>query len=263
MSVFGDPNAIPVLREKTVNHPLRPTEITCADGTKATAFPLTALDHIPISLLTHLCDEFNEEIERGQTYPLAEPLSVEAFTRYWLGDFYGVVLKGSLESFEKRAAEAKPHVPESQTKSSSDAAHLYQAYHSDSEREPSEAVKLLPTSIPESEGGWAEFFLGTFHILPNYPGRSSHICNCGFLTGSKYRGTPLKVGSTMGKLYLDWAPKLGYTYSVFNLVYETNEYSVRIWERLGFDKIGRVPAAGYLKGFDKPVDAILFGKQLV
>lgn len=67
----------------------------------------------------------------------------------------------------------------------------------------------------------------------------------------------------MGEMYLEWAPKLGYTYSVFNLVYETNVASLRIWDALGFKRIGRVKGCGNLKSFpDHFIDAIIFGREL-
>jgi hypothetical protein len=53
-----------------------------------------------------------------------------------------------------------------------------------------------------------------------------------------------------------------YTYSVFNLVYETNVASCRIWDALGFKRIGRVKGCGNLNSYDEPVDAIIYGKEL-
>ncbi|KAK4225438.1 acetyltransferase [Podospora fimiseda] len=108
---------------------------------------------------------------------------------------------------------------------------------------------------------WSKECLGTFYIKPNYPGRSSHICNAGFIVtdASRNRG----VGRLMGETYLEWAPKLGYTYSVFNLVYETNVASCKIWDGLGFKRIGRVKGAGNLKSHpDQLVDAIIYGRDL-
>ena len=103
--------------------------------------------------------------------------------------------------------------------------------------------------------------VGCFYIKPNYPGRSSHICNGGFLVSKRYRG--LGIGKILGKQYVDWAPKLGYKSSVFNLVYETNLASRRIWEGLGFKVIGRIPQCGRLKGKDNLVDAIMYGKDFI
>ena len=53
---------------------------------------------------------------------------------------------------------------------------------------------------------WSKQCLGSFYIKPNYPGRSSHICNGGFLVGDAARRNG--VGRLMGECYLDWAPKL-------------------------------------------------------
>lgn len=54
-----------------------------------------------------------------------------------------------------------------------------------------------------------------------------------------------------------------YTYSVFNLVYETNVASIRIWDALGFKRIGRVKACGNLRSSpDALVDAIIYGRDL-
>lgn len=54
----------------------------------------------------------------------------------------------------------------------------------------------------------------------------------------------------------------GYTYSVFNLVFETNTGSIKIWESLGFKRLGKIKGAGKLKGHANPVDAIIFGRDL-
>ena len=49
---------------------------------------------------------------------------------------------------------------------------------------------------------------------------------------------------------------------MFNLVYETNTASTKIWDSLGFKRIGRVPGCGNLKSFQEPVDAIIYGRDL-
>ena len=45
-------------------------------------------------------------------------------------------------------------------------------------------------------------------------------------------------------------------------MYESNTASTRIWDSLGFKRIGRVPACGNLKSFDEPIDAIIYGRDL-
>ncbi|CZT40407.1 related to SPT10-transcription regulatory protein [Rhynchosporium secalis] len=108
---------------------------------------------------------------------------------------------------------------------------------------------------------WSSQCLGSYYIKPNYPGRSSHICNAGFLVTNAARNKG--VGRLLGESYLDWAPKLGYTYSVFNLVFETNVASCRIWDALGFKRIGKVKGAGNLKSYPgQLIDAIIYGRDL-
>ncbi|KAI9883226.1 MAG: hypothetical protein M1823_005002 [Watsoniomyces obsoletus] len=128
------------------------------------------------------------------------------------------------------------------------------------------AVMLLGEDVTSPQNinddrDWSKECLGSFYIKPNYPGRSSHVCNGGFLVtdASRNRG----VGRLMGECYLEWAPLLGYTYSVFNLVYETNLASCRIWDALGFKRIGRVKGAGQLKSYPGQfIDAYIYGRDL-
>jgi RimJ/RimL family protein N-acetyltransferase len=116
-------------------------------------------------------------------------------------------------------------------------------------------------ALDPADKDWSRACLGTFYIKPNYPGRSSHVCNGGFIVTDAARNRG--VGRSLGEAYLDWAPKLGYSYSVFNLVYVTNTASTRLWDRLGFKRIGRVKGCGQLKSSGPElVDAIIYGKEL-
>lgn len=53
---------------------------------------------------------------------------------------------------------------------------------------------------------WETVTLGTNYIKPNYPGRSSHICNAGFLVHESARGRG--IGRVLGELYIELAPML-------------------------------------------------------
>ena len=87
---------------------------------------------------------------------------------------------------------------------------------------------------------------GGFYVKPNFPGRSSHICNGGFIV--KQSARQMGVGSFMAENYLHIARDLGYKGSFFNLVYISNIASMKLWESVGFTKVGTVPKAGWLKG---------------
>lgn len=183
------------------------------DGeTTATIYPVQEPGELPEGLLAFLCDEFNIEIERGDTFSFFDALHVEAFLNYWFGSFAGVMVLGD-------------------------------------------------SSTLEGPKQWEKECLGTFYIKPNYPGRASHICTAGFLVNAGIRGKG--IGRTLTDCFLQWAPRLGYTYCVFNLVFETNAPARRIWETLNFKRIGRIKSAGILKGHDTAVDAIIYGRELV
>jgi len=116
-----------------------------------------------------------------------------------------------------------------------------------------------------AERSWEDCIAGFYYIKPNYPGRSSHICNGGFVVPKVQQSNG--YGSVMAKSYLHYAPKLGYQASVFNLVYVNNVASVRLWEKLGFVKAGLIPRAGRLRkksGIgEEYVDAWVFYKSFV
>ncbi|KAF9700893.1 hypothetical protein EKO04_000578 [Ascochyta lentis] len=199
---------------------IAPIQVTLRDRvTLATIIPFSAPNQVPLTLLAYLCDQLGREIEKGDTYPMVEPLPLDNFGPYWFGVFGAIMLLGEIQHGRELHDMAR------------------------------------------SGCDWERECLGSFYIKPNYPGRSSHVCNGGFLVtdASRNRG----VGRLMGETYLDWAPKLGYTYSVFNLVYETNLASCRIWDALGFKRIGRVKGCGNLKSYPgELVDAIIYGRDL-
>ncbi|GFV55062.1 n-acetyltransferase aca1 [Trichonephila clavipes] len=97
--------------------------------------------------------------------------------------------------------------------------------------------------------------VGSFYVKPNFPGRSSHICNAGFLVNKSFRNKG--IGEVLFRKYLPIARDLGYKGSFFNLVYATNKASVKLCRKLGFTEIGTVPKAGKMKGLGY-VDALQF-----
>jgi len=135
----------------------------------------------------------------------------------------------------------------------------------DETEEEGELEEMQDVSLDEMRSGrdWKDCLGGFFYVKPNYPGRSSHNCNGGFMVNPHLRG--LRIGHALGRSYLVYAPKLGYRASVFNLVYTNNLASVKIWDSLGFTRAGLIPEAGLLKKADgsgeEYVDAIVFYKK--
>lgn len=96
--------------------------------------------------------------------------------------------------------------------------------------------------------------VGAFYLKPNFPGRCSHICNAGFIVPPEVRGQG--VGRLMGEAMLTLARDRGYRAVMYNLIFETNVPSLKLWESLGFQEIGRIPGAAHFPD-GRYVDAIM------
>jgi L-amino acid N-acyltransferase YncA len=101
--------------------------------------------------------------------------------------------------------------------------------------------------------------LGTYYIKTNQIGSGDHVCNCGYMVSSAARGRGL--ATAMCKHSQDLARELGYKAMQFNFVATSNEGAVRLWNKLGFATVGRLP-----KAFNHPtkgyVDALVMYKWL-
>ncbi|SES27355.1 GNAT family N-acetyltransferase [Halopseudomonas bauzanensis] len=101
--------------------------------------------------------------------------------------------------------------------------------------------------------------LGTYYIKTNQAGPGDHVCNCGYMVSSAARGRGL--ASAMCEHSQEVAVQLGYQAMQFNFVASSNEGAVRLWNKLGFATVGRLP-----KAFNHPslgyVDALVMYKWL-
>jgi len=111
------------------------------------------------------------------------------------------------------------------------------------------------TYVAKDEGN----ILGTYFIKPNQPGLGSHVCNCGYIVGENARGKG--VASLMCEHSQSEARRLGFRAMQYNLVVATNESAVRLWQKLGFAIVGRLPGAFKHARFGY-VDALVMYKQL-
>ena len=102
--------------------------------------------------------------------------------------------------------------------------------------------------------------LGTYFIKPNQPGLGSHVCNCGYVVAPEAQGQG--IASAMCEHSQAEAVAMGFRAMQFNFVVSTNERAVRLWQKLGFAIVGRLPGAFRHQqlGF---VDALVMFKQLV
>lgn len=101
--------------------------------------------------------------------------------------------------------------------------------------------------------------VGTYYLRPNQAGGGAHVCNCGYITAAAAAGRG--IAAAMCEHSLTHARARGYRAMQFNFVVSTNERAVRLWQRLGFEIVGRLPGA-----FDQPgvgyVDALVMYRAL-
>jgi ribosomal protein S18 acetylase RimI-like enzyme len=101
--------------------------------------------------------------------------------------------------------------------------------------------------------------LGTCYIRPNQRGGGSHVANAAFMTGASAAGRG--VASAMCAHALEYAAAAGYAAMQFNFVVATNARAVALWQRFGFEIVGRLPGA-----FRHPalgfVDALVMFRKL-
>ena len=83
--------------------------------------------------------------------------------------------------------------------------------------------------------------VGTYYLRANQQGGGAHVANCGYMTASHAQGRG--VAAAMCEHSLDEARRRGFRAMQFNFVVGSNERAVRLWQRLGFAIVGRVPEA--------------------
>jgi len=101
--------------------------------------------------------------------------------------------------------------------------------------------------------------VGTYTLRPNQPGLGDHVANCGYMTHPDARGRG--VGGAMCEHSLAAARECGYSAVQFNFVVASNEGAVRLWQKHGFEVVGRVPRAFRHRTLG-PVDVLIMHRAL-
>jgi ribosomal protein S18 acetylase RimI-like enzyme len=109
--------------------------------------------------------------------------------------------------------------------------------------------------VAESEGR----IVGSYTLKPNQIGLGSHVSNAGFMVDPDAGGRG--TGRAMCEHAIDEARALGFRAMQFNLVVATNERAVALWRRLGFEVVGRLPGAFWLRK-ERYVDALVMYREL-
>lgn len=111
------------------------------------------------------------------------------------------------------------------------------------------------TFVAEDKGE----IVATYYIKTNQSGPGEHVCNCGYMVASVHRGKGIAAELCEHSQLI--ARSLGYKAMQFNFVATSNTGAVRLWSKLGFETVGRLPQA-----FNHPeqglVDALVMYKWL-
>jgi L-amino acid N-acyltransferase YncA len=132
------------------------------------------------------------------------------------------------------------------------------AYETDTEKEQAFTIWMKQprkTFIAEENGN----VFGTYYIKANQYGPGKHVCNCGYMVSSLARGKG--IATVMCEHSQNTAVQLGYKAMQFNFVASSNSGAIKLWTKLGFVTIGRLP-----KAFNHPtlglIDALVMYKWL-
>ncbi|SSD60385.1 uncharacterized protein SCODWIG_02146 [Saccharomycodes ludwigii] len=285
-----------------------PFSLVLKDGeTAATLYPLYPAipELLPQGLLFFLLEEFNMEIEKGDTLPFYEPLTYQEFIDYWFVNKHRKYNNNTELDIntENTGGDNNNDIANTNTvddnnnnNNNNNITHTLSGKQlnnkrsidflkdDDDEFNPQDGLVCVMVlgEIPEldltafkhskkrkvnnlknsklNSIQWEKKCLGAFYIKPAYPGRSSHICSSTFLVNAGIRGKG--IGKIMVEKYLEWSTLLGFTLTIFPLVYENNVGIRRIFESLDFKRLGKLPASGVLKGFDDPVASYFYYQEL-
>lgn len=105
----------------------------------------------------------------------------------------------------------------------------------------------------------AERVVGAYKLLPNLPGRGSHVANGSYIVAAEYRGRG--IGRLMLEHSLIEAQRAGYQAIQFNFVVSTNHGAVKLYQQYGFQILATLPKAFRHRSLGY-VDAYLMHRSL-
>lgn len=80
---------------------------------------------------------------------------------------------------------------------------------------------------------------GVYILHPNNVGRCGHICNASYAVDAALRGE--HIGEQLVRHCMEQGKALGFRILQFNAVVATNEPALKLYRKLGFVPLGRIP----------------------
>ncbi len=81
--------------------------------------------------------------------------------------------------------------------------------------------------------------MGLYILHPNNIGRCGHICNASYAVSRTARGHG--IGEMLVRHCIDTAKEYGFRILQFNAVVATNTTALRLYEKIGFTRLGVIP----------------------
>ena len=100
-----------------------------------------------------------------------------------------------------------------------------------------------------------EEVLGLYILHPNNVGRCDHIANSSYAVSKYFRGN--HIGEKLVMHSLKTAREHGFLILQFNAVVSSNTAAIRLYERIGFKRVGIIPK-GFLNGNGDYEDIIIY-----
>lgn len=91
----------------------------------------------------------------------------------------------------------------------------------------------------------SEEILGIYILHPNNVGRCGHICNASYAVRKDVRGC--HIGEELVTHCMGKGKELGFRILQFNAVVASNTYALRLYEKLGFVRLGTIPGGFQMK----------------
>jgi len=101
--------------------------------------------------------------------------------------------------------------------------------------------------------------VGLYILHPNNVGRCGHICNASYAVRKDMRGHG--IGEKLVLHCISKAKELGFRIIQFNAVVKSNKRALRLYEKLGFIRLGIIPQ-GFLMKDGTYEDIVLFYRML-